>query len=107
VVVVNTSPTVSATSLPATGSIPNDAGDCRASVAFGDNITLTGTPAPTLSYSLVSGNFSAPNLITSPHDFPVGTTTVYVRAMNSCGSAFSSFEVTVEDDEAPVISSAT
>src|SRR5690606_10255369 len=96
---VNALPTVSATNLPASGSIPNAAGACSASVTFGDNVS-TGAPSPTLVYSLVSGDFSSP--ITSPHIFPVGTTTVYVRATNSCGDAFSSFSVTVTDDEAPL-----
>ncbi len=99
---VNSAPTVSATNLPASGDISNTSGLCSASVAFGENVTAGGTPTPTLTYSLVSGDFSSP--ITSPYSFPVGTTTVYVRAENGCGEAFSSFTVTVTDDEDPTVS---
>src|SRR5690606_21142538 len=42
--------------------------------------------------------------ITSPYNFPVGTTTVTVVAENSCGTDIANFDVTVEDNEDPEIS---
>lgn len=75
----------------------NDAGLCSASISFA--ATSTGVPAPSVVYSI--NNVS----ITSPHVFPVGTSTVNVVATNSTGTATCSFTVTVNDTEGPVIGS--
>jgi hypothetical protein len=81
---VNTPPTVSATNL--TG-INNDANTCAASVAFGPNVTSGGIPNPTLVYKVDA------TIITSPHIFPVGTTTVSVEATMSVETANTTFTV--------------
>ncbi|MFV8367918.1 HYR domain-containing protein, partial [Flavobacterium sp. XS1P27] len=92
-----TSPTITSTNL---GPVNNAAGLCGASVALGSNITITGTPTPTVTYSLT--NFGA--TISNPYVFPVGTTTVWAKSSNSCGDAITSFTVTVIDNQVPTIS---
>jgi hypothetical protein len=91
---VHTAPTISATNV--TG-INNDANTCAASVAFGSHVTSGGIPDPTLVYKL------GDTIITSPHTFPVGTTTVTVEAVNDCGTANTAFDITVTDNEPPVL----
>jgi|GEM_PF-744805 len=77
-------------------TVSNDSGQCSASVAL--NPTVTGDPAPTVTFRVGA------TVITSPHIFPVGTTTVNVTAINGGGFATCSFTVTVNDTEAPTIS---
>lgn len=81
---------------PANITRSNDPGLCSASVSFA--ATVTGSPAPVVTYRIGS------TAITSPHVFPVGTTTVNVTAINGGGFTTCSFAVTVNDTEAPVIS---
>lgn len=81
---------------PANITRSNDPGLCSALVSFA--ATSTGAPAPAISYRIGS------TVITSPHIFPVGTTTVNVTAINGGGVSTCSFTVTVNDTEAPVIS---
>ncbi|MEL1241447.1 HYR domain-containing protein, partial [Flavobacterium flavipallidum] len=92
-------PTISASNLPASGVINNTTNTCGASITLGANLTITGTPAPTVTYSL--SNFGA--TISNPYVFPIGTTKVWAKASNSCGEAITSFTVTVSDTEAPAI----
>lgn len=74
-----------------------DPGQYSASVAF--TVTATGNPAPTIDCKVGSTS------ITSPHTFPVGTTTVQCTATNGVSPDDScSFNVTVNDDETPTIS---
>jgi CSLREA domain-containing protein len=74
-----------------------DPGLCSASVAF--SATATGNPTPTITYRIGA------TVITSPHTFPEGTTTVTATASNGVGTdSTCSFTVTVNDDEAPSIS---
>ena len=80
---------------PANIAASNDPGLCSASVTF--NATATGTPAPTIVYTIGA------TVITSPHTFPVGTTWVTATATNTAGTASCTFSVTVNDTEAPVI----
>lgn len=80
---------------PANITTSNDPGLCSASVAFA--ATSTGSPAPAISYRIGT------TVITSPHVFPVGTTTVNATAINGGGVSTCSFTVTVNDHEAPVI----
>lgn len=80
---------------PANIVASNDRRLCTASVSFA--ATATGTPAPAITYRVGS------SVITSPHVFPLGTTTVNVTAVNGGGFATCSFTVTVNDTEAPVI----
>jgi uncharacterized repeat protein (TIGR03803 family) len=69
-------------------------GSCEARVAFA--ASATGTPAPGILYKV------GDEVITSPHYFPLGTTTVTATAVNSCGRVTESFTVTVVDQKAPV-----
>lgn len=81
---------------PANITTSNSPGLCSASVSFA--ATATGTPDPAIIYKIGT------TTITSPHTFPVGTTTVNVTAINGGGVSTCSFTVTVNDTEAPVIS---
>jgi hypothetical protein len=81
------------------GPFNNTVGSCGTSVTLGGNVATSGTAPITLTYSLT--NFGA--TIPSTSNFPVGTTTVWVKATNSCGNAVTSFTVTVTDNENPTI----
>jgi hypothetical protein len=83
------------TQVPASQTVAADAGQCTASVRF--QAQASGEPAPIITYA-VNGT-----PITSPYTFPVGTTTVTVTATTGCGTATSSFMVTVQDRQAPTI----
>ncbi|MEW6207797.1 MAG: HYR domain-containing protein [Acidobacteriota bacterium] len=72
-----------------------DPGQCSASVSF--TVTATGTPTPTVECKIGA------TTITSPHTFPVGTTTVNCTATNTQGTANCSFTVTVADTQPPTI----
>ena len=76
---------------PANVTVNTTAGQCGAVVNYAP-ATVTGSPAPTVSYSVPSGAF-----------FPKGVTTVIVTATNTNGSANCSFTVTVNDAQAPTI----
>ncbi|HEX8429252.1 T9SS type A sorting domain-containing protein [Hymenobacter sp.] len=91
-VVVNTRPVVTA---PANQVLSSAADQCGASASFA--ATATGRPAAELVYTIGT------TVITSPHMFPVGTTTVTATATNSCGSDAQSFTVQVQDRQAPVV----
>ena len=90
-IIINVNPPISITSTSNNISVGNDLGVCQAMVTY-PAATATGIPTPTITYSQDSGTI-----------FPVGTTTVTVTATNTCGSVTSSFTVTVNDTEAPVI----
>ncbi|MBV9923746.1 MAG: DUF5011 domain-containing protein [Acidobacteria bacterium] len=91
---VGTPPSISC---PANITTGTDPGQFSASVSF--NVTATGTPAPTVDCKVGATS------ITSPHTFPVGTTTVQCTATNGVGSPAScSFNVTVNDTQTPTIS---
>jgi cysteine-rich repeat protein len=67
-----------------------DAGGCTALVSFAGSATDNCDPSPTIVYKI------GPTVITSPHVFNQGTTTVTVEATDSCGNTGSaSFTVTV------------
>ena len=83
---------------PANQRVVAASGQCSASVDFA--AAVTGSPAPTLRYTIGT------TPITSPYAFPVGTTNVTVTATNTCGTTTESFAVTVEDRQAPVIRAA-
>jgi hypothetical protein len=80
---------------PADTTASNDPGLCSASLPL--NATSTGIPAPTIEYT-VGGT-----VITSPYDFPVGTTTVQAKATNAAGVDSCTYTVTVNDTEPPVL----
>lgn len=67
---------------------------CGASVEF----AATSTAAITYKIGDIT--------ITSPHVFPVGTTTVTATATNTCGSESCQFMIKVSDTEKPVITTA-
>ncbi|MBI3414065.1 MAG: HYR domain-containing protein, partial [Verrucomicrobia bacterium] len=82
---------------PANISQANDANQCNASVSFAATPS-GGCGSLTATYA-VGGT-----PITSPHTFPVGTTTVDVTVTDPAGdSAICSFTVTVNDTQAPSI----
>jgi hypothetical protein len=78
-----------------------DPGKCTASVSFSPTATSTcGTPTVVCKVG--------ENTITSPHTFPVGTTTVHSTATDPAGNtATTSFTITVSDGEKPGFGSAT
>ena len=85
--------------VPASITVNSDPGNCSASVTLSASATdvCDGTIAPT--YKI--GN----TVITSPHSFPVGTTTVTASATNTSGStSTASFTVTVNDTSGPLLS---
>lgn len=97
-VTVNTAPTITCPVNIITG---NTAGQCGAAVNY--NISITGTPSPTISYifsGVTTGSGSGDG---SGSFFNVGTTTVTLTALNSCGTASCSFTITVNDTENPQI----
>lgn len=78
--------------LPANISVSNDAGVCGAAVSFA--ASATDNCGVSLAYSHNSGDV-----------YPVGTTTVSVTATDIHGNVTTgSFNITVSDDEAPVLS---
>lgn len=89
-----TAPTITC---PTNITVSNDANLCSASVSFAAT-NITGNPAPTVTYNIGA------TVITSPHIFPVGTTTVNAMALSGGGVATCSFTVTVNDVEDPVVS---
>ncbi len=89
-VTLNSAPQI--TSCPGGVVIFNDNDFCNGTVTYPE-AEASGTPTPVITYSQNSGT-----------TFPVGTTTVYVTATNSCGTATCSFDVTVVDNQPPTIS---
>jgi len=87
-VVVGSTPVISC---PADITVSNTAGQCGTIVTY-PAATATGT-SPTITYSIASGSF-----------FPVGTTTVTATATNACGTDTCTFDITVNDTQAPTIS---
>ncbi|WP_299700520.1 PKD domain-containing protein [uncultured Pontibacter sp.] len=99
---VGSSCTAPVLTMPSIAPVLNVASTCGASVPF--EATATGTPEPSIVYTiLVNGQ---EEIITSPHTFPVGTTTVTATATSDCGTDSETFTVTVTND-APVLSAIT
>jgi hypothetical protein len=86
--ILNLGPTITC---PANITVNNTPGQCGAIVNY-PPATVSGSPAPVVTYSQASGTF-----------FPVGTTTVTATATNSCGTASCSFTITVVDNQPPTI----
>lgn len=80
-------------STPASVTYSNDPGVCGAFVQL--SASVTGTPAPVISWSQTSDTV-----------FPVGITPVTVTAVNACGSVSASYNVVINDNEAPVLTGA-
>jgi len=84
------------TSCPANQSVNAAAGQCTAAVSF--NVTASGTPTPAITCKIGA------TTITSPHNFPVGTSNVTCTATNGVApDATCSFSVTVTDNQPPTI----
>ncbi len=81
---------------PADIEVNNDPGVCGAVVSF--EATASGSPAPVITYTLDDGTPIEPG-----HFFPVGTETVTATAVNDFKTVSCTFDVTVIDNEAPVI----
>lgn len=73
---------------------PNDPAVCGAVVTF--DVGASGDPSPVVRSSPGSGTF-----------FAVGTTSVTTTATNEAGEASASFTVTVNDEEAPLVTTPT
>ncbi len=86
--IVNAPPLITC---PSNITVNNGTGICGAVVNY-PGAVATGSPTPTVTYSIPSGS-----------TFPVGTTTVTATATNACGTATCTFTVTVVDVQAPVI----
>ena len=99
-VTVNTAPAFA--SCPGNLSLENDATACGAIVSFSTG--MTGTPTPAISYLLTGSTAGAGEGNGSGLFYNVGTTTVTLTAMNACGTTECSFDVVVNDTEAPTIS---
>jgi hypothetical protein len=87
-VIVNPKPTITC---PANIVVNAVTGTCSADVVY-PPATATGTPAPTVTYSIPSGSF-----------FNVGVTTVTATASNICGTVTCTFTITVLDVRVPVV----
>ena len=84
------------TSCPGNITATNDPGRCSALVDF--SVAATGRPAPEIACTLNGSPIS------SPFNFPGGTSDVVCVASNAAGTATCTFTVVVEDVEAPVSS---
>ncbi|MFD1141152.1 cellulose binding domain-containing protein [Larkinella insperata] len=83
---------------PVLQPVASDMAQCGATVAF--IATVNGASGANLRYRI------GETPITSPHFFPVGTTTVTVVATSTCGTATETFPVIVEDKTPPVVAAA-
>lgn len=90
-----TAPISPVVTCPANIIVSNAPNSCGQLVSFA--ATATGSPLPTIIYHLGLKE------ITSPYNFPIGTSTVEVVAGNNIGASHCSFTVTVNDTEAPTI----
>ena len=76
---------------PADITVNNDLGSCGAIVSFAATETV-GIPSSVITYSIAPGSY-----------FAVGTTAVTATATNAIGSSSCTFNVTVNDTEAPTL----
>ena len=76
---------------PANITTSNTPGLCGATVNY-PAATGSGSPPPTITYSIPSGSF-----------FPIGTTTITATATSICGTATCTFTITVADNQPPII----
>jgi HYR domain/PKD-like domain/Secretion system C-terminal sorting domain len=97
-VVVNAIPTIICPADIVTGT---DNGVCGAAVNYIP--TVTGIPAPDLTYTFNGSTTGSGIGSGSGSLFNVGVTTVTITATNSCGTTNCSFTITVTDTENPTI----
>jgi hypothetical protein len=100
-VTVNAGPTITC---PSNISVNNAAGQCGATVNY--TPTITGIPAPTTTYVYGGATIGSGAGTGSGSLFNVGTTTVILTVMNSCGTSNCNFTIVVTDNENPQISCA-
>jgi hypothetical protein len=102
-VTTTTTVTVNTCTTPAIAPVSNITANtgsaCNAIVNYITNIT--GTPAPVVSYTFTGATTGTNAGNGSGSVFALGITTVTVKATNSCGTASTSFTVTVNDATAP------
>ena len=95
---------------PANITVNASAGTCDHTVSFtgANEIIVTGTPAPLISYTIAYANggsafgndqSSFPSTLT----FPLGVSTINITATNGGGSVSCSFTVKVVDNQPPVL----
>ncbi|MCS7035753.1 MAG: hypothetical protein NZM41_03735, partial [Saprospiraceae bacterium] len=90
------------TTCPSNIVVPNTSGQCGAVVNY--TAVATGTPAPTLTYTFSGATTGSGSGTGSGSFFNVGTTNVVITASNGCPpNAVCSFQVTVNDTQAPTI----
>ncbi len=95
-VIDNIAPAITCPTVAASYNV--DPGECDFTTSFTATATDACTSNPSITYE-VEGN-----TISFPYDFPVGTTTVDVTATDaSNNSSTCSFDVVVEDNEAPML----
>ena len=88
-------------------TIPNDieinteSGNCSTSTRY--TVETIGNPSPVLTYELTGATTDSGSGDGSGSLFNIGTTTVTLNLQNACGDVTTSFNVTVIDEEPPVI----
>ncbi|MDW7695664.1 MopE-related protein [Flammeovirgaceae bacterium SG7u.111] len=94
------------TDFPSDINTTNSEGLCGAQVAFVATATDNCDALAASYFTIKSASGSENIVITSPHEFPLGTTEVTVHAADLAGNEadIKSFSVTVKDTTAPVIS---
>ena len=97
-ITVNPTPTITC---PANITVPSPVGACSLPVNYSP--TVTGTPAPTLSYVLTGATTGSGAGSGSGSIFNVGVTTVTITATNICDVVSCSFTVTVTDSQLPTV----
>jgi hypothetical protein len=95
-----TCPSITFDSCPDDISKSSDAGMCSAVVEY--DISASSDFAVSYSYEFSGASSGSGSGTGSGATFAVGTTTVVVTASTSCGSAQCTFDITVNDNEAPV-----
>jgi hypothetical protein len=99
-ITVNAAPTF--TTCPAAPvTATTAAGTCMAAVSY--TVTAAGSPAPTLTYAFAGATPGSGSGTGSGATFNLGSTTVMVTATNGCGTATCLFNVTVVDNQPPVL----
>ncbi len=97
-ITVNPTPTITC---PANMTVASDVGVCNKTVNY--TPTVTGTPAPTLSYVLTGATTGSGSGSGSGLKFNVGVTTVTITATNICATVTCSFTITVTDSQLPTV----
>lgn len=92
------------TFVPANATANTAVGSCNTTVTYA-TATVSGTPAPALTYTLSGATTGAGTGMGSGSVFNKGVTNVKITATNVCGTKDSTFTITVNDVEAPAFTS--